>query len=445
LITFTLQHRVLLSTSIGALVAVVPLFLFSELSPSQSIFLFIGIFLLILGITRLLLAKYSKGLAALETGLLNIKDGEYSTSLAYQGNDEFASLCKLYNETVDKLRTEKHWLFQRELLLDKITQNSTNALLLVNDKNQIIFSNLAARNLFKSQFSLEGYFLDKILKKVPIGFREMLLQMRDGLFSVQDDNNVKQTWHLSVGTLLLNNQTHRLLVLKQLTRELSRQEVAVWKKVIRIISHELNNSLGPISSMLHSGQIIASSIKEEKLSRVFNTIEERIHHLSDFVQGYGKFAKLPEPKLRPIVWLELVTKLKEQWECKVINRQHETESSDIILDADPIQLEQLLINLLKNAHESHSPVDDITVCCYRNASYNVIEVSDRGVGMSDAVMTNALIPFYSTKSAGSSLGLALCREIVDAHHGHIAFRNRKQSGLTVSISLPIEPNQTLQG
>ena len=124
--------------------------------------------------------------------------------------------------------------------------------------------------------------------------------------------------------------------------------MAVWKKVIRIISHELNNSLGPISSMLHSGKLLTDQAEDQRLNRVFDTIEERIQHLITFVQGYGKFAKLPEPKPFDINVVNLLEKLAQQWQFTLQTPQ------DLTLIADPTQLEQLLINLLKNAHESGS-------------------------------------------------------------------------------------------
>ena len=104
---------------------------------------------------------------------------------------------------------------------------------------------------------------------------------------------------------------HRLLLLKQLTREINSQEVATWKKVIRVIAHELNNSLAPISSLAHSGQILARSPPDpEQLSRVFATIEDRARHLAGFIEGYAQFAKLPHPRLAPVSWEVLIERLR---------------------------------------------------------------------------------------------------------------------------------------
>lgn len=377
------------------------------------------------------LKDVSEGLSGLETGLLNFIDGEYSSLLAYEDDDELGKLSSLYNQAAEKLRAEKHWIYQRELMLDKVLQNSPEVLLLVNDREQVVFSNFAARHFFQIHNTrLEGLTLPDLLPGAPEGVENVLSQGQEGLFSLTGEDNEVQTWHLASGRFLLNNQQHMLYIFKQMTRELSRQEVAVWKKVIRIISHELNNSLGPISSMLHSGKLLTENVQDERLNRVFNTIEERIQHLITFVQGYGKFAKLPEPKLAEIQLSDLLENLASQWQFTY------KPDGEITLMADAIQLEQLLINLLKNASESGSSADAVELVARKRGNTVLLDVLDRGKGMSDTVLSQALVPFYSTKSSGSGLGLALCREIAEAHHGHIALQNRKTGGLRVRVSLP---------
>lgn len=370
------------------------------------------------------------GMNSLETGLLNFKDGELATLLAYDGSDELGNLCRLYNQTAKQLRQEKQWIYQRELMLDKVLQSSPQAVLLTNDQGFIVYSNHSARSLLDAKSALEGAKLENLLDSSCEQLTRAIHKGVDGLFTLDKADQESQTWHMATGQLLLNNQFHQLYVFKQLTRELSRQEVEVWKKVIRIISHELNNSLGPMSSMLHSAQLLTKEVDEPRLKRVFTTIEDRIKHLNEFVQGYGKFAKLPTPQLSTINWPTLIEQLKSQWQVEV------SLDERVTTDADHTQLEQLLINLLKNAYESGSNPEDVSLTVQQEASGTHITVSDKGKGMSEAVMANALIPFYSTKATGSGLGLALCREIVEAHHGQISLHNREQGGLSVHVLLP---------
>ncbi|MCQ8877562.1 ATP-binding protein [Pseudoalteromonas shioyasakiensis] len=371
-----------------------------------------------------------KGIHSLETGLLNFKDGELSSLLAYNSNNEIGNLCQLYNQTAKQLRQEKQWIYQRELMLDKVLQSSPQAVILKNDQGFIVYSNHSARDLLNAQSALEGSQLTHLLDGAHPQLVHALEREVDGLFTIDNQQQESQTWHLATGKLLLNNQYHTLYVFKQLTRELSRQEVEVWKKVIRIISHELNNSLGPMSSMLHSGKILSEKVDESRLSRVFLTIEERIKHLNEFVQGYGKFAKLPTPQISQINWPQLLQQLQSQWSFNLLSQD------DVITFADQTQLEQLLINLLKNAHESDSDIEHISLELSQNSNCTRITLSDRGKGMNEQVMANALIPFYSTKTSGSGLGLALCREIVEAHQGQISLHNKPGGGLSVHVVIP---------
>ncbi|MEI5637610.1 MULTISPECIES: sensor histidine kinase [unclassified Pseudoalteromonas] len=391
------------------------------------------VFVCALVMQMLLLRSRRAAWQALEVGLLNFKDGEFTTAIHYQADNELGQLCQLFNDTAAQLRQEKQWLYQRELMLDKVLETSPQVLVLVDSNDRVIFANSSAKTFFNHPHRLEGERFSVLLNALSSELKQAASKRLDGLSSMVTAGGESHMWHLANGELLLNNHYHHLYIFKQFTRELSRQEVQVWKKVIRIISHELNNSLGPISSMLHSGQILSERLAEPKLSRVFATIEERIKHLSEFVQGYGKFAKLPSPKLQAVNFHKLCNDLQQQWSFRCELQQQQ-------LLADETQIEQLLINLIKNAVESGSAAQDIALKTKQQGNQVIIHVLDRGEGMSDAVMANALIPFYSTKSSGTGLGLALCREIVEAHHGQISLFNRKGKGLCVEVRLPNHSN-----
>lgn len=414
--------RVWIICLLCSLIGVLPIYWLLDWTWVQKLLLTAGVLLVSVSAARFMLKDIKEGLSALELGLLNMKDGEFSSSLSYNKKDQLGELCELYNQTIDKLREEKHWLYQRELLLDKITQSSPDVLFLVNDQGVVIFSNIAARHFFSTFDGISGRQISALLKNAPQGAIDAINAGKEGLFSIHHKDKEPETWHMSLGRFNLNNQAHKLYILKHMTRELSRQEVVVWKKVIRVISHELNNSLGPISSMLHSGRILSLQVDEDRLARVFSTIDERIKHLSDFVQGYGKFAKIPEPKVQKLNVSEVFDQLAEQWQFTLL--LPEKSEADLVLFADPAQFEQLMINLLKNAHESGSKAEDVSVEISQSDGTTVIKVKDRGKGIADDSLNSVLIPFYSTKSNGTGLGLALSREIIDAHHGNIALYNR---------------------
>jgi nitrogen fixation/metabolism regulation signal transduction histidine kinase len=230
---------------------------------------------------------------------------------------------------------------------------------------------------------------------------------------------------------VLNAQPQQLYLFKHLTREINRQEVATWKKVIRVIGHELNNSLAPISSLAHSGALVLDDPDQERLAEIFATIEERSNHLKSFIDGYARFAKLPQPNIENVDWPEFLRSLKQ-----TVPFEFEGEWPERTGRFDPVQIEQVLINLLKNAQESGSAQADILLQVRSDSHGQIVRVLDRGTGMSEQVLKNALLPFYSTKQTGSGLGLPLCREIIEAHGGRINLANRRNNGLIVELSIP---------
>ncbi|RJG24183.1 sensor histidine kinase [Massilia cavernae] len=370
---------------------------------------------------------------ALEGTVASYKDGDFSLSLHWQQNDELADLIEAHNALGDVLREQRLGLVQRELLLDTMVQNTPVAMLLVADAGAIVYANAAARRLLNDGRKMEGHQLKDILAGSAPALSEALGRGGDGLFSAGDGED-EEVYHLARSHFNLNGRKHELLLLRQLTSELRRQEVQTWKKVIRVISHELNNSLAPLTSLAHSGAELVRRGQTERLPQILATIEERTRHLESFILGYARFAKLPSPHVEPCSWDGFIAQLANQVRFRLTG-ELPAEPGWV----DPAQMEQALLNLLKNAHESGSPPDQVELNIRTAPGTLRIEVADRGTGMNDAVLTNALVPFYSTKRSGTGLGLALAREIAEAHGGRITLANRDGGGLNVTLILPNAP------
>jgi nitrogen fixation/metabolism regulation signal transduction histidine kinase len=367
---------------------------------------------------------------ALSGSVVAFRDGDFSFSIGARRGDEVGDLVAAHNELGRVLREERQHLFQRELLLDTVVQNTPTALALVEEGGHVVYANIAARHLLHGGRSMNGERFDEIVAAAPEPLARAIASGGDGLFSVTLDQE-EETFHLSQRAFKLQGKPHRLYQIKRLTRELARQEVATWKKVIRVISHELNNSLAPIRSLSHSGRELARKGDMSRLATVFETIEERTHHLESFTQGYARFAKLPQPRPEPVEWQSLLDALGHNYSFRLAGTLP-AETGWF----DRAQVEQVLINLLKNAHESGSAHEDVELAVTVRGRDLRIEVRDRGSGMSETVLANALLPFYSTKRSGSGLGLALAREIAEAHGGRVQLANRPGGGLAVAIVLP---------
>ena len=328
--------------------------------------------------------------------------------------------------------TERAQRSEQERLLQAVVESAPMAIVVYGDTGKIAYCNAEARVLFAEAQPLQDQNFLRLVQNAPESLKQALVREGDALFTV-DQAGQFETYSMSRRFFDLGGERHTLLMVKELTPELGRQEIEVWKNVIRIINHELNNSLAPISSMVHSARLIAQNPEQlPKLSRVFDTIEERTLHLTAFLEGYARFARLPKPRPERVAWRPFLEGLQALFPQA---RVGEPPAADGFFDA--AQLQQTLINLLKNAHEASgdgSSVELTADVALDGAS--TITVSDRGSGMTDEVMRNALVPFFSTKEKGTGLGLALCREIVEAHRGKLRLARRDGGGMEITCCLP---------
>ena len=413
-LTAVIDHRLhspLLGASIAALITLAPL----------------------LWIAARLARPWPSTLKAVSSAIASLHDGDFGVSISSPRPRELRELVDAYNSLGGLLRRERFDIYQRELLLDTVLQTTPLALLLTNDTGRIVYGNIAARQLLNGGRRLEGLELAALLTGRPAALREALGAESDTLFTMEVAGE-SEVYHLSRRSFLLHARPHKLILLKQLTRELSAQEIAVWKKVIRVIAHELNNSLAPISSLAHSGKLLAAGTNSDasaQLERVFATIGERAAHLCTFIDGYARFAKLPKPRPAPVAWRGFLERLAGTAPFRIEGPLPERQAA-----FDVGQLEQVMINLLKNAAESGSAPEAITVSVQTRAQGFLLEVADRGAGLGEQALRDALLPFFSTKPAGTGLGLTLCREVIEAHGGRLNLANRPGGGAVVSIHLP---------
>jgi len=379
----------------------------------------------------LLVRPLDRVIHGVSDGIRSFRDKDFSVRLSYRRRDELGELVRHYNEVGQILQEERHAVRQRELLLQTALDSSPTAILLVNQIDRIIYSNREAQRLLTGGAKLEGRTFAELRAGCPSAMRELLASETDGLFVVPGETQ-SETYHLSQRYFQINRRRHRLHLLRRLTGDLGRQEAETWKKVIRVISHELNNSLAPVSSLVHSAQQINRQPEHaDRMEEVFESIRERLTHLRRFIDGYARFARLPAPQRESVDWQDFLSGFSE-YPTLEISGQLPTEPGYF----DPAQMRQVVQNLLRNAVEAglgDSPIQ-LRVKNTRDGTY--LQVLDRGLGMEPETMAKALLPFYSTKKTGTGLGLPLCREILDAHGGKISLQANGDLGTIVTCWLP---------
>jgi nitrogen fixation/metabolism regulation signal transduction histidine kinase len=419
LVAATVTASVLIAVVIGRIGWSVPL--------TASLALLVTLPLALLA-TRNFSSRITRSLMALLDGVRGFRDEDFSLRLAVRGRDEISELIGVYNEMGDVLRSQRTDTVQKEMLLDTILQGSPTAIILTNPAERVVYANRAARELVGQP--VEARPLGDVVAQMPAPMREAVAANRDVLFTLPGADR-EETFHITRRSFRLNTQQHAMMMIERLTPELRRQEVAVWKQAIRTMSHELNNSLAPISSLVHTVRhVVDRPDKAHHLEEISATLDERLRHLRAFLEGYAEFARLPAPRRQRFGWSEFADELRRLYPFRLIG----TPRGDA--NVDRTQMQQAIINLLKNAQESGSPADDIAVEILSTTGGTQIRVFDRGSGMDDSTRRQAIVPFYSTKPSGTGLGLAICNEIVDAHGGRLSLHARDGGGTVVTIWIP---------
>lgn len=331
-----------------------------------------------------------------------------------------------------KLSAQQDAVIERQQLLQAVVDAAPAAIVLLDEIGTIRFTNAVARELFFEGGTPEGQNFLLLLAAVPEPLRKALLADADHIFSFGQSGE-SETYQVAKRHLTLGGQPHSLLIVRNMTVELSRQENAVLRKAIRVIHHEFANSLAPVISLLRSARAkLNKPDSAAKLEQMLDVIEDRVSHLNVFLSGFAALGKLPEPRFQDVEWEGFLGKLRPLLEDVVIGAAPEGSGW-----FDPAQVQQILINLVKNAREAGSAASDIVVdvSAAPEGGFRA-SVADRGQGMNDEALENAMVPSFTTKPHGSGMGLTLCREIVDAHRGRLRIARREGGGVTVSFWIP---------
>ena len=246
-------------------------------------------------------------------------------------------------------------------------------------------------------------------------------------------------WGITCTKFREHGAPHQLLVLSDLTLELREEELQAWQRLVRVLSHELNNSLAPIKSITGS---LRSMLRrpapdadwQQDMEQGLGAIGSRAEALGRFTSAYARLAKLPPPNLEAVKLRDCVERVAR---IEQMSGVHIESGPDLTVDADSVQLEQLLINLVQNATEAAAQTGGgVHIGWTRNGKTARIHVLDEGPGLSSDA--NLFVPFFTTKPNGTGIGLVLSRKIAENHGGTLTLGNRKDAaGCVAKLELPL--------
>lgn len=292
----------------------------------------------------------------------------------------------------------------------------------INSEALRIFGLSRLKNLFALDFTHKN--LSEFFLKLTPG-QQQLLELKNG-------NEMLQL-AAKVNKYKIAGEELNLVSLQNIKPELDLKETETWQKMIRILTHEIMNSVSPITSLADSLSALVKKNQEPdekmraKLDKGLTTIKNRGEGMMEFVRKYRNLAILPLPQITEISLTDLMNELvilfEEAFEKEKINFEWEIQPSDLKINADREQIEQVLINLIKNSIWAVMQVEakQITVKAFYTANKRIqIEIKDSGMGLSDDLLDKIFIPFFTTRSDGSGIGLSLSRQIMLMHGGSIS-------------------------
>ncbi len=359
-------------------------------------------------------------------------------------NDALGELAKEVNALADTLSEQKTFAVEATELLKRVLEEIDTPLFTFDPNGKLKLVNSAGTRLLQqSREDLLGRTADDI------GLTAFF-QSETGVASVSP-LNPNARWLVRRTSFREKGVPHTLILLSDVSRALREEERSAWQRLIRVLGHELNNSLTPIKSiagtlLLRVKGMDLGAQEQADFEKGLGIIESRSGSLNRFLQAYRQIAQMPGPKLQSTVVRTLVER-SAALETRVPVQVE--PGPDVSVSLDPDQVEQVLINIVRNAAEAVIQAGEdtngeapVSVRWSVNSQFLQIQVLDRGPGLLNP--ENAFVPFYTTKETGSGIGLVLSRHIVEAHGGSIQLLNRKDAvGCVAVITIPASREEAL--
>ena len=376
-----------------------------------------------------------------------IKNNDLSNPREKSGKDAYSVyLHEQFEMVIKKLQKSKLTKDARQQYLTTIVQHVGIGLITMNEKGDVQIMNIAAKRLLKIENLKKINALNSISQELVKCFWELKTGGRS-LITVEIGGDERQLSVYAI-ELTLGNENFKLISLQNIRSELEEKEMDAWQKLVRVLTHEIMNSVTPISSLAYTveGEIVEyldqgeeqTKIEKEDLEDIHlavQTIQRRSDGLIRFVNDFRSLTHTPEPKFQMASVMELFGQIS-------VLLKHEIESNDIkfivnvkpqnlALSIDPELIQQVLINLIKNAVQALEERENkiIELLAYQDEKNNTLFIlKDNGPGIEDEAQTKIFIPFFTTKKSGSGIGLSLSRQIMRQHNASISVKSKIDEG-----------------
>lgn len=367
-----------------------------------------------------------------------------ATGSAKHKGESFGELHEgfnMINRKFQDIRAEKEANHQ---FLYTIVEHVDIGLLSVDQNEDIIMMNKALQAMLRKSYLLKLDGLKSIDEQLYQTVKNLKTGQRE-LVKVTVKNKLIQLAIQSID-LTLNKEPFRLITFQDIQSELEEQELVAWQKLIRILTHEIMNSVAPIASLSSTIKDVLNnngSVSPNTLDQIKNSvgvIQKRSEGLLDFTETYRSLTRIPPPKFQLVEGQQLIKEVQTLFQTDLEQYQIEFKidapSDPVHFQGDPNLLEQVLINLVKNAMDAVKKKDNpkIVVSLQRVSKGKIsIQIADNGGGIPDEIMEQIFVPFFTTKDEGSGIGLSLSRQIMRLHKGSIDLQSEQGTGTVVTL------------
>ena len=356
----------------------------------------------------------------IKTGVKFIKDSDFNSRFRETGQPELDELTGVYNHMADHLREERIKVREQHHFLDQVITNSPAAIVTFDFDGRVSLANPAAERILGAA---APELLGRRLEDLGTPFAATLAELATGESKVIPIEGMRRA-KCQKSRFLDRGFERKFLIVEELTEELRRAEKAAYEKIIRMMSHEINNSIGASNSLLETCLNYKNQLAEDDQADYENALKiaiSRTHHLNSFIRAYADIIRLPAPDLRPCdlqgLLEDIAVLMKPDLERRRIAWNWAIEAPLDPLPVDKNQIEQALVNILKNAMEAIGGDGCITIRTGQN-SRPWLAVEDSGGGIPPEVKTSLFTPFFSTKQNGRGIGLTMVQEILSQHGFH---------------------------
>jgi len=413
-------HLLMLSTIFVALVAMVCWFYAIPLAWNIIACLFVIAMMarFTLSFRRKVLQAFNRATLHLDA-IANEDYNQFAKSSFRQG--KVAEFHQQLRQLSEHLQQQKSRYDQHAFLVYQLISQLDTPVLVFNQKQQLTSSNDAFEHLFGQPWQVFRHYTP-----------ERLGLVRSGDSWGFKDSSKQSKWQIRHSDFINEGLTYQLLVCINIESALRKHQLEAWQQLIRVLSHEIRNSLTPVSSMAES---LADRSKSAREKQALNVITERCQHLQRFVERYSSLSQRYALSCGWIDANELVQTMitlfnSKQQQDKSLSFQVNSQVERFWGDAN--FLEQVLINLIKNAYEADA--NQVSIAITDQEAFTIVEISDNGHGFTN--IENVFVPLYTTKIDGQGIGLNFCRNVIEQHNGVLEITNNEQGGATAMIILP---------